>query len=152
MNRKGPSPSSGFSYSYPALLPNLVIRLTCTRGVEHENGISDLNPPISKQKSYRVGNFPKYKLMFPLCSPLAIAGCPIGPLDCGLPNLLPTAGIAFRKEIPAFGNGTAVCPARLGGGVLGVKTCTKVGESRCWSTIAVIGPSDVISSSQRTPE
>ena len=62
--------------------------------------------------------------MCPVYFPLAIAGCPMGPLDFGPPNLLPIAGIAFRKEIPACGNGTDVCPTKFGGGVFGVKTCT----------------------------
>jgi hypothetical protein len=62
--------------------------------------------------------------MWPLYSPLAIAGCPMRPVDCGAPNLLPIAGMARRKETPAFGNGTPACPIRFGGGVLGVKTCT----------------------------
>lgn len=61
--------------------------------------------------------------------PLATAGCPIGPLERGPTNLLPTAEIAFRNEIPAFGNDAYACPIRSEGGDLGVRIWTCVGRS-----------------------
>ena len=60
---------------------------------------------VEALRSYCAGNFPKYRLMWPLYSPLATAGWPIGPLDFGPTNLLPTAGMACRKETPACGKG-----------------------------------------------
>jgi hypothetical protein len=50
--------------------------------------------PSGSQAVQRVGNVPKYRLMWPLYSPLAIAVWPVGPMDCGPPNLLPIAGMA----------------------------------------------------------